>query len=148
MLREQVFLITSWKRRWDSAHFATIFGRQEPTLANRIHESNFESLTMTLKPALTKPHRFTRRLHVDPALDLNRTDDLESPQDACFGTVTAPPGFLIVERQIHLRSGAQARLASTVTSGTGRCYSCDCRGYRKGKEMNWCVCGHHWDRHA
>lgn len=38
--------------------------------------------------------------------------------------------------------------SSPPTSGTGRCYACDCKGYRKGSELNWCKCGHHRDRHS
>jgi hypothetical protein len=40
------------------------------------------------------------------------------------------------------------RQEDPIMAGTGRCYSCDCKGYRKSKDTNWCQCGHHWDRHA
>lgn len=35
-----------------------------------------------------------------------------------------------------------------LIAGTGRCYACDCRGYKRSQDTNWCTCGHHWDRHS
>lgn len=43
--------------------------------------------------------------------------------------------------------GASTDIAEPPIAGTGRCYSCDCKGYRKSSTMNYCKCEHHWDRH-
>jgi hypothetical protein len=34
------------------------------------------------------------------------------------------------------------------TSGHGKCYACDCKGYRRSSTLNYCKCEHHYDRHA
>jgi hypothetical protein len=58
-----------------------------------------------------------------------------------FGISAFQPGAITL-------AGVKTATAKTPTAGSGRCYACDCRGYRKSKDTNWCECGHHWDRHA